>query len=174
MNLILDQRKVGAWFKEILPKIRNVYSGKVITAEHFDVDRWEILDEANSFEGYDCIGLTVFPRKEYEGVSDIRSMEDYKEYVENEADIIDMLSKKYKIPCKLAVPIGLDYWKGSHQTSPNPEANIVAIATNFGLNILKEHNFTGVFISHWASEPDHFGTRKDVEIMLKKRWTETD
>ncbi len=39
MNLILDKEKVGAWFKEILPKIRSVYSGKVITAEHFDIER---------------------------------------------------------------------------------------------------------------------------------------
>jgi len=174
MNLILDKEKVGIWFKEILPKIRNVYSGKVITAEHFDVERWKILDETQSFTGYDCIGLTVFPRKEYNGVSDIRSMEDYKDYVENEASIIDILSKKYKISCKLAVPMGLDYWKGSYEKQPNPDALIVAQATGLGLNIFKEHNFTGVFISHWASEPDHFGTRKDVEIILKERWTETD
>lgn len=174
MNLILDKEKVGAWFKEILPKIRNIYSGKVITAEHFDIERWKILDEAGSFTGYDCIGLTVFPRKEYDGVSDIRSMEDYKDYVENEARVIDMLSEKYGISCKLAVPMGLDYWKGSHQKSPLPEADVVATATNFGLDILKKHNFTGVFIAHWASEPDHFGERKDVEIMLKERWTETD
>ncbi len=118
--------------------------------------------------------MTVFPRKEYYGVSDIRSMEDYKDYVENEASIIDMLSKKYNIPCKLAVPMGLDYWKGSYEKQPNPDAAIVAQATSLGLNIFKDHNFTGVFISHWASEPDHFGTRKDVEIVLKEHWTEAD
>jgi len=168
MNLIMDKERVGVWYKEILPEIRKVYSGKVITAELYDVERWKILDKAKSFAGYDCIGLTVFPRKEYGGVSDIRSFEDYASYVEEEANIIDILSDKYNISCKLAVPLGLDYWKGSQQKSPIPDAGIVAQATDIGLNIFKKHNFTGVFISHWASEPDHFGTRKDVEDVLRK------
>jgi len=174
MNLILDKEKVGIWYKEILPEIRKVYSGKVITAEQFDIERWKILDEAKSFTGYDCIGLTVFPRKEYDGVSDIRSFEDYASYVEEEAKVIDILSEEYNISCKLAVPMGLDYWKGSQQKSPIPDADIVAQATDIGLNIFKKHNFTGVFISHWASEPDHFGTRKDVENILRKHWTEAE
>ncbi|MCD6414350.1 MAG: hypothetical protein J7L23_01835 [Candidatus Diapherotrites archaeon] len=38
-----------------------------------------------------------------------------------------------------------------------------------GLDILKEHNFTGVFINHWASEPDDFGDSKDVEHVLRNR-----
>jgi hypothetical protein len=173
MSLILDEVKVGKWFKEILPEIRRVYSGKVITAEHYDIERWKILDEHNSFAGYDCIGLTIFPRKEYDGVSDIRSFEDYREYVEDEARTMDMLSEKYNIECKLAVPLGLDYWKGSYPKNPLPDATIIAEATDMGLDILKEHNFTGVFISHWASEPDHFGDSKEVENMLKKRWINT-
>jgi len=170
MNLILEENIVGEWFKTILPKIREVYSGKVITAEQYDDKRWKILDEHNAFYGYDCIGLTFFPRKEYDHVSDIRSYKDYQSYVEEEARVIDMLSKKYNISCKLAVPMGLDYSQGSHQKSPVPDAAVVANATTLGLDILKKHNFTGVFISHWASEPDHFGKRKDVEIMLEKRW----
>ncbi len=171
MNLILEENVSWKWLREILPKIREVYRGKVITAEHYDVGRWRILDEHGAFEGYDCIGLTFFPRKEYDGVSDIRSFGDYSDYMEEEAKTLDMLSEKYEIKCKLAVPMGLDYWKGSHEKQPNPDAAIVAQAASLGLDILKRHNFTGVFISHWASEPDHFGTRKDVEIMLRKRWT---
>lgn len=174
MNLILEENVSGEWFKTILFQIREVYSGKIVTAEHYDIERWKILDKCNSFADYDCIGLTFFPRKEYNGVSDIRSFEDYADYVEKEAETIDMLSEKYNILCKLAVPMGLDYWKGSHFSKPVPDAAIVAQAMDIGLNILADHNFTGVFISHWASEPDHFGTRKDVEIMLKERWVETE
>ncbi len=171
MNIILNESEVGEWFKEILPKIREVYFGIVTTAEHYDVEKWKILDEAQAFAGYDCLGFTFFPRKEYNGVSDIRSFDDYKEYVEKEAKVIDMLSEKYHIQCKLAVPMGLDYWKESHLKKPVPDAEIVAQATSFGLDILKKHNFTGVFISHWASEPDHFGKNTAVEEMLQKRWT---
>ena len=174
MNLILEENVSWRWLKEILPKIREVYSGRITTAEHYDIERWEILDEHGSFNGYDCIGLTFFPRKEYDGVSDIRSFEDYASYMEEEADTLDMLSEKYNISCKLAVPMGLDYWKGSYERQPNPDASIVAEATDLGLNILSNHSFTGVFISHWASKPDHFGTRKDVENMLKKRWIKAD
>jgi len=171
MNLILDENVSPKWFKEILLKIRKVYSGKIISAEHFDVERWKILDKENAFVGYDCIGLTFFPRKEYNGVSDIRSFEDYASYVEQEASVIDSLSKKYNIECKLAVPIGMDYWKGSNAVQPVPDANIVAQALDLALSILADHNFTGVFVSHWASEPDHFGARKDVETAIKKHWT---
>jgi len=143
MNLILEENVVGEWFKIILPKIREVYSGKVITAEQYDVERWKILDEYAAFYGYDCIGLTFFPRKEYDHVSDIRSYEDYQSYVEEEAKVIDMLSKKYNISCKLAVPLGLDYWRGSQRTSPVPDAAVVANATNQGLDILKKTQFYG-------------------------------
>jgi len=174
MNLILGENTAAKWLKTILPKIRAVYSGKTVTAEQHDVKRWKILDEYNAFEGYDCIGLTFFPRKEYDGVSDIRSFEDYATYVKEEAKTIDMLSEKYNIKCKLAVPLGLDYWKGSYEKQPNPDAAIVAQATDIGLNILSDHGFTGVFISHWASEPDHFGTRNDVEATLKKHWIKTE
>ena len=178
MNLIFEENVSGEWFKTILPRIRKVYSGKIVTAEHYDIERWKILDEHNAFDGYDCIGLTFFPRKEYNGVSDIRSFEDYATYVEEEAKTIDMLSKKYNIKCKLAVPMGLDYWKGTsspeNTKNPIPDAAIVAQAADIGLNILAKHNFTGIFISHWASEPDHFGKRKDVEIMLKEHWVKTE
>jgi len=174
MNLIFEEDASGEWLKTILPRIREVYNGKIVTAEHYDIERWKILDERDAFDGYDCIGLTFFPRKEYEGVSDIRSFDDYAAYMEEEAETIDMLSEKYNISCKLAVPMGLDYWKGSHLSNPVPDAAIVARATDMGLDILAKHNFTGVFVSHWASEPDHFGTRKDVEITLKKHWVETE
>lgn len=170
MNLILKE-EAGIYMKEILPLIRKVYSGKVVTDEQYDNDNWKIIDDVDGFSGYDCIGLTLFPRKEYNGVSDIRSFEDYEDYVEKEAEVIDKLSQKYNISCKLALPIGLDYWKGSYPENPVPEAAVIAQATNRGLDILAKHNFTGLFIYHWASEHDHFGDKKDVELMLKERWT---
>ena len=171
MNLILGD-EAGTYIKDILPKIRKIYSGKIITAEQFDTENWKRIDNAEAFAGYDCIGLTLFPRKEYDRISDMRSIEDYTEYVENEAEVIDMLSKKYNIQCKLAVPMGLDYWKGSYDYSPVPSAEDVAMTLNIGLDILKQHNFTGVFISHWASEHDHFQENTAVEQMLRNRWIE--
>ena len=170
MNLILEENVSGKWLRDILPEIRKVYRGKVVTAELYDIERWKIPDKEGAFRGYDCIGLTFFPRKNYNGTSDIRSFEDYREYMENESETLDSLSEKYGIPCKIAVPMGLDYWKGT--TGPVPDAAVVARATGMGLDILKRHNFTGVFVSHWASEPDHFGKRSDVEAELGKRWSE--
>lgn len=175
MNLILDENVSGEWVKGILPRIRGVYHGRVITAEHYDIERWKILDESGSFAGYDCIGLSLFPRKEYDGVSDIRSFEDYMTYVEEEARTMDMLSEKYNIQCKLAVPMGLDYWKGSYPEMSHPNATVIAQATDLGLDILEKHNFTGAFIMHWASEIDDFGENdKDVEMMLRRRWTKAE
>ena len=171
MNLILGQ-EAGIYMKQILPEIRKIYSGKIITAEQYDVENWKIIDDAGAFAGYDCIGLTLFPRKEYDRISDMKSIEDYIGYVENEASVIDMLSEKYNIKCKLAVPMGLDFWKGSYDYSPVPAAEDVAAAADIGLDILKQHNFTGVFISHWASEHDHFQDNTAVEQMLRNRWIE--
>jgi len=170
MNLILKEES-GEYMKEILPKIREIYTGKISTAEQYDIENWKRIDNVNGFQGYDCIGLTLFPRKNYDGVNDIKSFEDYEKYVEEEAKVIDNLSKKYNISCKLALPMGMDYWKGSALTNPVPDASIVAEATDKGLDILLAHNFTGAFISHWASVHDHFGKREDVEIILKERWT---
>jgi len=168
MNLILKEES-GDYMKNILPKIRNIYSGKISTAEQYDVENWKLIDDVEAFSGYDCIGLTLFPRKEYNGVSDMRSFEDYNTYVDEEANVIDMLSKQYNISCKIALPMGLDYWNGGYPEKPVPDAAIVAEATSKGLDILSEYNFTGVFISHWASTHDHFKDRKDVDTMLKER-----
>jgi len=171
MNIIFPEETAATWLKEILPRIREVYKGKIVTAEHYDIEKWKALDEAESFKGYDCLGFTLFPRKEYDGVSDMRSFKDYRDYIEKEAQVIDTLSEKYDIPCKLAIPMGLDYWRGSYPGNPVPPGDIIAQASRFGLDILKEHNFTGVFISHWASEPDHLGNSKEVEKILQERWT---
>lgn len=70
------------------------------------------------------------------------------------------------------MPLGLDYWQGSAETSPLPPADIYAQAINLSLDILKKHEFSGVFIGQWANEDDHFGKIKDVIEMLQKRWTE--
>jgi len=170
MNIIFETTQAAQWLKEILPKIRDVYQGKVITMEHYDIGKWKTLDQLNAFEGYDCLGLTLFPRKEYDGISDLRSWADYQEYVTAEAKVLKELGQKYGINCQLAVPMGLDYWQGNYPEKPHPDADIVAQATSLGLDILKEYQITGVFISHWASEEDHFGEATDVEEMLQTRW----
>lgn len=40
MSLILDEEAVGPWFRMILPQIRAVYSGQIVTAEHPYIGRW--------------------------------------------------------------------------------------------------------------------------------------
>jgi len=67
MSLILDEEAVGPWFRMILPQIRAVYSGQIVTAEHPYIGRWEILDQYRAFEGYNGIGMTIFPGKRDDG-----------------------------------------------------------------------------------------------------------
>jgi len=169
MNLIMEDDVLSGWFKEILPKIRDVYNGKITTIEQPGNDEWRILDENDVFEGYDCIGMTCFPWKEYEdGKVDIRSFEDYNEYVIDTAELVDDLADKYNINCTMVVPLGTDFWHGEY---PNP--NIISQSYEIGLDTLKEHDITGVFLHLWSSEHDHLGKNKEVEEMLNKRWTNT-
>jgi len=63
----------------------------------------------------------------------------------------------------------MDIWQGSE---PNP--TIRAKGYEIGLDVSKEYNLTGVFLHIWASEPDHLGSSKEVENMLRGRWTEIE
>jgi len=167
MSLIMDADEAGEWFKAILPKIREVYNGKIATAEHPYIGRWETLDRHSAFAGYDCIGMAIFPWKDYDGEIDIRSFEDYENDVRERAKIIAGLARKYKIDCKIAATLGMDFWQGSE-----PNATIRARGYEIALNVFKEYNFTGVFLHRWESDSDAGG--KEVENMLRRRWTETE
>lgn len=152
MSLIMEADEAGEWLKRILPEIREVYSGKIATAEHPYIGRWEILDQHNAFAGYDCIGMTIFPWKKYDGEIDLRSLEDYRADVEERAEIIDYLGDKYGINCRFVATLGMDLWQGGE---PDPATR--ARAYEIGLDALKEHELTGVFLHSWASEPDQLG-----------------
>jgi hypothetical protein len=167
MSLILSGDEAGEWYREILPKIREVYSGRVAIAEHPYVGMWEVLDSHGAFEGYDCISMTVFPWKKYEDSPwDIRSLEDYREDVKERAEIIDYLAEKYGVECRFVATLGMDVWQGAW-----PNATIRAEGYEAGLDVLRGYNLTGVFLFHWASEPDHLGDSEEVENMLSRRWT---
>ena len=173
MSLVIKEDKVGKWFKDILPKIREVYDGEVATDEHFDIDQWKILDRAGSFKGYDYIGMTVFPRKTYpdnpEG--DIRSLADYRDYVENEAKVMKRLAKKYGIKKLLAAPIGMDFWKSTVTFEEGKiPIEIRAKAYSQALDMLKEHGFDAVFLHD--NLVSNSGEELEVEMsnMIKDRW----
>lgn len=170
MSLIMDADEAGEWFKKILPEIRKVYSGKVAVAEHPYIDVWKILESHNAFDGYDCIGMTIFPWKEYDDTAwDIKSLEDYRDDIIERVEIINYLAEKYNINCKFIATLGMDVWQGEW-----PNATIRAEAYNMGLDVIKDYNLTGVFLFHWASEPDHLGDNREVEKMLGKRWIEAE
>ena len=166
MSLIMDADEAGEWLKGILPAIREIYSGKITTAEHPYIGRWEVLERHNAFAGYDCIGMTVFPWKEYDGEIDMRSFEDYRNDVRERAEIINYLGDKYGIDCRLVATLGMDLWQGQE-----PTPTIRAQAYEIGLDVLEEFGLTGVFLHIWASESDHLGDSEEVEEMLRRRWT---
>jgi hypothetical protein len=167
MSIIMDADEAGEWLKTILPRIREVYTGEVAVIEHPYLDRPEVLDDHGAFAGYDCLGMTMFPWRRYEGGEiDIRSVEDYEREVEEIAQITDDLGAKYDIQCRLAAPLGLDFWQGE-----DPPPDVLVEVYGSGLDVLKAHGLTGVFLFHWASEHDHLGESREVEAMLKERWT---
>jgi hypothetical protein len=166
MSLILGENESAEWLKEILPQIRERYSGIVTTAEHPYIGLWEVQDKRGAFANYDCIGMTIFPWKDYNGTSDIRGFDEYRADVEQRAEIMNYLAEKYGVNCTIAATLGMDWWHGEE---PDPEIRAEGYGT--GLDVLKEHNITGVFLHIWASERDHLGSNFDVEQMLRSRWT---
>jgi hypothetical protein len=166
MSLIFDADTAGEWLKIILPRIRAAYEGQIVTAEHPYIGCWEVLDQHRAFEGYDGIGMTIFPWKRYaDGTHDIRSFEDFVADVRERSWIINFLGDKYGIECRFVATLGMDFWQGAF-----PDSVTRAEGYARGLDVLAQAGLTGVFFHIWASEPDHLGDSTAVEEMLKSRW----
>ena len=152
-----------------MPQIREVYSGKVTFAEIPYGEQWQFLEENDVFAGYDCVGITIFPWKDYDGDHDIRSFEDLRNHVAEQAQKLNDLGEKYNTDCRFVATLGMDFWHGKE-----PDPSIRAKGYEISLDILKEYDLTGVFLHIWASEPDHLGDSQEVGNMLEIRWTETE
>lgn len=166
MAIIFDLEESMGWFREILPRIREVYGGKVAFAEIPYGEQWEYLDGNRVFKGYDCAGITIFPWKDYDGVHDLRSLEDLKEHAEEQATRLDEIGERYDIDFRFVATLGMDHWFGEM-----PDALMRAKGYEAALDVLRDHDVTGVFLHLWASEHDHLGEDEDVEDMLRDRWT---
>ncbi len=169
MAIIMDKEEAKKWFKTILPEIRKVYKGKITFAEIPYGEQWEFIEKDNVFEGYDCVGITIFPWKDYDGEHDLRSFEDLKQHTQKQVELLNDLGEKYNTDCRIVATLGMDYWYGKE---PSPE--IRAQGYNLSLDVLKEYNVTGVFLHLWASEHDQLGESREVEEMLKTRWIESE
>jgi hypothetical protein len=166
MAIILDAEEAEAWFPDVLPRIREVYSGEVGFAEIPYGRQWERLNESRVFEGYDFAGITVFPWKSYGGVHDMRSLEDMRMHVEAQAKLLERIGECYGFDELYVATLGMDFWYGGM-----PSAEMRAEGYMAALEVLSGHNVTGVFLHIWASEHDHLGDATDVEEMLRDRWT---
>lgn len=165
MNLIFPKEEIGRWYKNILPKIREVYFGNVATAEHPYLGKWEAIDEADGFSGYDCIGAAIYPWSLYQGKNDIRSIDEYKSQIEEKSKLVLNTAEKNNINCKIASILGMDFWMGGF-----PDANARANGYSAGLDVLKEQGFDGVFLHMWMDERGQPNLTKEVGGMLKNRW----
>jgi len=113
------------------------------------------------------VGITIFPWKDYGGVSDMRSFEDLRKHVEEQAQKLDYLGRRYHTEFRFVATLGMDLWQGKE---PDPATR--AKGYDICLEILKRHQVTGVFLHKWASEPDHLGDSTAVEDWLRTRWTQ--
>jgi hypothetical protein len=166
LGLIMDKEQAADWFPSVLPQIRQVYSGRVVFAEVPYGEQWQFLDERNVFSGYDGVGITVFPWKDYDGVHDLRGYEDLSSFVEENAAILEATVLKYNADFGFVATLGMDDWYGA---IPTPD--ILAEGYGIAMDIFKEHNISGLVLHLWASEHDQLGDSTEVEEMLKARWT---
>jgi hypothetical protein len=167
MAIIMDNGDSREFFREMPPKIRKIYSGRITFAEIPYGEQWEFLDGEGVFHGYDCVGITVFPWEDYEGVHDLRGFDDLRNHIEVKAEVLNSIGERYNTSCRLVATLGMDDWYGKE-----PDAPVLSHGYNLSLDIFKKHNITGVFLHLWASEHDQLGDREEVEEMLSRRWTE--
>jgi hypothetical protein len=167
MAIIMDKLESKDWFRDILPRIRAEYSGKVAFAEIPYGEQWDLLDETGVFAGYDAAGITIFPWLDYNGVHDMRSFEDLGTHVEEQAQKLNDVGQKYQINLRFVATLGMDFWHGKE---PDPVTRAQGYDVCF--DILKQYDVAGVFLHKWAAERDHLGESTAVEDMLKTRWTE--
>ena len=166
MALILDAEEAEAWFPDVLPRIREVYSGMVGFAEIPYGVQWERLNGSRVFDGYDFAGITIFPWEDYDGVHDMRSLDDMRDHVESQAMLLEKIGECYGFDELYVATLGMDFWHGVM-----PSAEMRANGYEVALDTLSNHDVTGVFLHIWASEHDHLGDAADVEDMLRARWT---
>jgi hypothetical protein len=166
LGLIMDTEESVAWFPAILPQIRQVYSGQVVFAEVPYGEQWDFLDAHGVFGGYDGIGITVFPWMDYDGVHDLRGLDDLAVFIEEQATRLDETVTKYGADFGFVATLGMDDWYGE---IPTPD--ILAMGYGVAMDIFKEHNIGGLVLHLWASEHDQLGESTEVEEMLKARWT---
>lgn len=166
MGLILAPEVAAAWFPAILPQVREVYSGRVAFSEVPWGEQWDYLDAVDAFDGYDCAGVTVFPWVDYDGVGDIRNLEEVTAFAADRADRLDAVATKYGCDCRFVSYLGMDWWYGEE-----PPPDIRAQGYAIMLDVFAAHGADGVFLHLWASEHDHLGESTAVEDMLRERWT---
>lgn len=165
MNLIFEPEEVAPYFKNILPEIENVYSGKIAVSENGFEDHWVLLEQDNALVGYDCVGISLFPNEN----NDIRNEDELKQHVEMMAQRVTDTADAYDIDCKIVAPLGQDIWQ---KEWPQPDTR--AFAYSISLDVLKEYDFDGVFIHMWLSETANPHIYQFVGPMLKQRWTYAD
>jgi len=169
MSLIFEPDRAGEWYKMILPRLRQVYSGRLAVAEHpyIGTGRWEVLDREGAFVGYDCFGISVFPWKRYGDKIDMRTLDDYRADVVRRAELAISIASRQGIDCVFFSALGMDLWRGGE-----PDPGTRARAYELGLQVAARYGLCGVFLHSWASEPDQLEGSTKVEEMLKRNWAD--
>ena len=165
MNLIFSDEQAGPWFQEILPQIREVYSGTVATAEHPYLEVWPALVSNDAFDGYDCIGMTLFPWIQYGNMIDILSYEEYMREVDAKIERLNNAAERFEIDCQIVAPLGMDYWRGEW-----PTAKARSEAYSQAMDAFREDDIDGVFLHIWYKDGKTQGLYSVVGEMVRERW----
>ncbi len=171
MSLIFEPDRAAEWYKEVLPELRGVYSGRIAVAEHpyIGTGEWEVLDREGAFVGYDCFGIAVFPWKRSGDEIDMRSLEDYRADAAARAELACNIAHRQGIDCVFISALGMDLWHGG---TPDPMTR--AKGYELGIEVAAQYGLCGVFLHNWAAEPDQLGSATEVEEMLRRNWTEQE
>ena len=169
MSLIFEPEQAAGWYKEVLPELRKVYSGRIAIAEHpyIGTGRWEVLNREGAFVGYDSFGIAVFPWKRYGDEIDMRSLDDYRADAAQRAELALGIARRQGIETVFISALGMDLWRGGE-----PDPTTRAKGYEIGIEVAAQHGLSGAFLHSWASEPDQLGSSTEVEEMLRQIWAE--
>jgi len=103
LNIFVDWENNVKWHKEILPKLRNVYSGEIVQKGELVWRKYKLSPEGDltfydHYAGWDYVNSDI-----YEGDKGTRSFEDYRAYVK---EVISELMKLKEIHGSKGIILG--------------------------------------------------------------------
>lgn len=165
--------RASEWYQHILPEIRNVYSGELVTGYNsffYDLIQQDVSDYEINQTGYDYISLSLIPHR-------IRNYEDYSRLVDHLIETSEYWKEKFRakgiIVAEVGVPESSDSLSFYQQGEQNGESYGAMRAHLYDIFFSRTiGKIDGFFISDWAVGEVPFYLDEGEKYVIKQQGEE--